>query len=127
MFLDKYSFYREPWEDWKYGIKIENTGTGEYEDWCPVAGTLFRNTEGRWAFQYIYKIPHNVNVGDIYRPWVYDYDLDEFPDTDSKVPGPTFTIGPPYQIHSSYEMKTAWYTALFTWAGIGHDECANHD
>jgi hypothetical protein len=127
LFLDSRSFYREPWESWRYGIKIENTSTGEFEEWCPVAGTLFTNSDGRLVYQYIYKIPHNVDVGDVYRPWIYDYDLGDFPNTDSKYPGPTITIGAPYQIRSTYEMKTAWYTALFSWAGLGLEDCAAKD
>ena len=59
------------------------------------------NDDRNWVFQFIYKIPHNVNVGTVYKPIFYDHTFvgDDDPENypDDMYDGPSFTIGAPYQ------------------------------
>lgn len=53
---------------------MRNEETGERPtDWCPVAGVNYINSDGRYVFEYILRLPdETVEVGDFYTPIYYE-------------------------------------------------------
>lgn len=46
-------------DEWRFGITVEDVVNGGYEDWCPMAGVLESDETDKLYYRYIMQVPDN--------------------------------------------------------------------